>query len=309
MRLRFGVSLAAGATWSSATQKPLHAYSWIHIENRAVVGSGNDVLVDTLAEALLGQGVDGYWRYLAAGQRITDNACGPDDAPAEGLTLTNIGTATVLLLVEIASTPIVHFSDFPTEATGGGGGGGTVTQGTAAAIAGGWPVEITDGTHGPAAVSAANALKVDGSAVTQPISAAAPLAVTESGAWTVGLVAGTAVCGAVQNATEQFADSTTVLAAGATFNGTARDSGNNAGAAGAGWSRFRVFAFSDQVGTINVQQARISGTWFTTLSQAVGASAATIIESIVTLRFLRVQYVNGATLQTQFELDSAFVSV
>ena len=50
---------------------------------------------------------------------------------------------------------------------------GTVTsnQGTAAAIAGAWPVKITDGTN-TTTVTGASALKVDGSAVTQPISAA-----------------------------------------------------------------------------------------------------------------------------------------
>lgn len=54
--------------------------------------------------------------------------------------------------------------------SGAGGGGGTVNQGTAAALAGAWPIKITDGSNGPAAVTAANALKVDGSAVTQPVS-------------------------------------------------------------------------------------------------------------------------------------------
>lgn len=39
---------------------------------------------------------------------------------------------------------------------GGGGGGGTVTQGPAASLGGAWPVEITDGTHGPAAVKASS---------------------------------------------------------------------------------------------------------------------------------------------------------
>jgi len=47
----------------------------------------------------------------------------------------------------------------------------TANQGTAAAVAGAWPILLTNGTN-TAAVSAADALKVDGSAVTQPISAA-----------------------------------------------------------------------------------------------------------------------------------------
>ena len=38
----------------------------------------------------------------------------------------------------------------------GGGGGGTVNQGTPAAIANAWPIEISDQTHGPVAVKAAS---------------------------------------------------------------------------------------------------------------------------------------------------------
>ena len=50
---------------------------------------------------------------------------------------------------------------------------GTVTanQGTSAALVNAWPIRITDGTVS-ASISSNNALKVDGSAVTQPISAA-----------------------------------------------------------------------------------------------------------------------------------------
>jgi len=38
----------------------------------------------------------------------------------------------------------------------GGGSSSTVAQGTAAALSGAWPLEITDGTHGPVAVKAAS---------------------------------------------------------------------------------------------------------------------------------------------------------
>jgi hypothetical protein len=148
VRNRFPVQLAAGQTWSGANQKHFAPYSWIHLENRGVIGSGNDVLVDVISKSQLTQSdPDGFWRYLAAGQRLTANICGPDDAPAESLTLTNIGAAAVVVFVEISSTPIINFSDFPFEAAGGGGGGGPVTQN------GPWLVQATDaGAHGPAAV-------------------------------------------------------------------------------------------------------------------------------------------------------------
>jgi len=58
------------------------------------------------------------------------------------------------------------------EQSGTGSVSGTVTanQGTAAAASGAWPTKLTDGTD-TADVTAANAVKTDGSASTQPISA------------------------------------------------------------------------------------------------------------------------------------------
>lgn len=67
---------------------------------------------------------------------------------------------------------------------GGGGGGGTVDQGSANTSANGWPVKITDGTD-VALVTAAGAVQVDGSGVTQPV---APVAGTNriGGTYSVG---------------------------------------------------------------------------------------------------------------------------
>lgn len=56
-------------------------------------------------------------------------------------------------------------------APGASGANVTAAQGSPNSDANGWPVKITDGVR-EAAVTAANALKVDGSAVTQPVSAA-----------------------------------------------------------------------------------------------------------------------------------------
>jgi hypothetical protein len=61
----------------------------------------------------------------------------------------------------------------------------TANQGTPAVIANAWPIKITDGVASVAIVG--TALKVDGSAVTQPVSIAAPVAVTQSTSpWVVG---------------------------------------------------------------------------------------------------------------------------
>lgn len=59
---------------------------------------------------------------------------------------------------------------------------GSANQGTPNSIGNAWPVKVTDGTH-TASVSAANALKVDASGSTQPVSGT--VAATQSGTWTV----------------------------------------------------------------------------------------------------------------------------
>ncbi len=81
-----------------------------------------------------------------------------------------------------------------TNVPGSGSGGGTVNQGNPAALSNAWPFEVTDGTHGPAAVKAAStaAVATDPSLVVA-LSPNSPLptganvigAVTQSGTWTV----------------------------------------------------------------------------------------------------------------------------
>ena len=90
-------------------------------------------------------------------------------------------------------------------------------------------------------------------------------------------------------------ESTTPLAANATFNGASVDVGGGA-------TRFRGFASSDQAGTINMQQSPDGLAWYTTESQPLtaGSTVATVVESITCLRYCRVQVVNGATAQTAF---------
>ncbi len=97
-------------------------------------------------------------------------------------------------------------------------------------------------------------------------------------------------------------ESQKALAANATFNGATLD-------CGAGVTRFRGFASSDQAGTLNMQQSPDGVTWFTTQTEpvAAGYTVGTVVESITAMRYVRVQYVNGATLQTEFTLASSAV--
>ncbi len=72
---------------------------------------------------------------------------------------------------------------------GGGGGGGTVAQGTAAALAGAWPVEHTDGTHAmPAGDAQARAIQVTPGDGTNPLYAPATAAADAKANPTAGLL-------------------------------------------------------------------------------------------------------------------------
>lgn len=70
---------------------------------------------------------------------------------------------------ELAPLSVDLAGNLRTKSSGGGGGGGTVDQGSANTVANAWPILVTDGVD-TALVSAAGALKVDGSAATQPVS-------------------------------------------------------------------------------------------------------------------------------------------
>ena len=94
----------------------------------------------------------------------------------------------------------------------------------------------------------------------------------------------------------------TPLAGGAAVNGAPRPA--------AGYSLFRAFAASSHTGTLSVQQSRDGTAWYETISAAVaGGAAGQILESIIAMPYVRARYVNGATAQTTFELDSALVGI
>lgn len=100
----------------------------------------------------------------------------------------------------------------------------------------------------------------------------------------------------------QFIVNTVAQAAGATVNGATLDLGVNSPV-----NLHRAHAFADQPGTLNVQQSRDGTIWRTTMSAAVVANTPTVLEDKVLMRYVRVQYVNGATIQTTFELEEALI--
>jgi hypothetical protein len=78
----------------------------------------------------------------------------------------------------------------------------------------------------------------------------------------------------------------------------------------AGYGRWRVFAYSDQAGTLSLQQSADGTAFYPTLTQAYAAGGqAVIVESLITLPYLQVNYVNGAAAQTVFRLLASLLAV
>lgn len=99
-----------------------------------------------------------------------------------------------------------------------------------------------------------------------------------------------------------FLHSTTPLGASATFTGTTLDLGGNHS-----FNRHRATVFADQVGTLQFQESRDGTTWRTIKTVSVTANTTVSDEVLITQRYQRVVFVNGATAQTAFELSSALV--
>ncbi len=101
-----------------------------------------------------------------------------------------------------------------------------------------------------------------------------------------------------------FADSSTNLAANATFTGTSRDGGSIAV-----YSYFVARVRASHPGTLYVEESDNGTAWFVVKSQAVagGEVEALDIRIPAVARYHRVRYVNGATIQTQFRLNSGYL--
>ncbi|MBP2656015.1 MAG: hypothetical protein H6Q73_3584 [Firmicutes bacterium] len=99
-----------------------------------------------------------------------------------------------------------------------------------------------------------------------------------------------------------YTDTSTALAASATYTGTSRDTGSTGL-----YSKFRARAYSDQAGTLYIDQSKDASTWYSTTSASVTAASAKLIEETIVARYVRVRYVNSTTAQTTFELVSVLV--
>ena len=123
----------------------------------------------------------------------------------------------------------------------------------------------------------------------------------------VSLAAGNAVLGVV-NVGQGFTDSTTALAAAATFTGTARAN------SGTQYAYFNATAWADQAGMLYIDQSLDTGaTYQPVLSQAVAANiganlSVRLAGAFGSATLYRVRFVNGATAQTPFRLSSSITA-
>ncbi|WP_413460223.1 hypothetical protein [Herbaspirillum huttiense] len=117
---------------------------------------------------------------------------------------------------------------------------------------------------------------------------------------------GGAVIGSVNaNDCAYYNESVAAQAANATLSATARDAGVAAGNF-TKFSQFNAFAFADQAGTLNIQVSNDNVTWRVAKSIAVAANVAQILSIPVMTRYHRAQFVNGATANTAFMLNTGY---
>ena len=140
-----------------------------------------------------------------------------------------------------------------------------------------------------------------------------PLPVGIVGNVSVGVNAGTSRIGFTAAHGTWWDDSSTVLAANASFTGTSRDLAGAATAtafnnANAFANEFRLSAESDQTGTLWLEVSRDNAVWrrvksVATTAVAGGGFYAEIVHA-PSWRYARVGFTNGATLQTRFSIGS-----
>lgn len=123
----------------------------------------------------------------------------------------------------------------------------------------------------------------------------------------VVLGTGSALVGQTYNADNIYwNESVTPQAGGATVTGTSRDAGV-APAAAVRYAAFNAFAFADQAGTLRIEVSTDNVTWRkASADQAVTIGQGLFLSVPVCARYHRAVFVNGATLQTAFMLNTSY---
>lgn len=132
----------------------------------------------------------------------------------------------------------------------------------------------------------------------------------------VGLSAGQGRIGYVAGHGVWYDDSSTVLAAAATFTGTSRDlaavtTGTFFNVSGTMAKEFRVSAESDQAGTLFLEVSNNGTVWRRikpTPTTATGSGQFAEIIHRPSTRYVRAGFTNGGTLQTRFLINSMLIA-
>lgn len=122
-------------------------------------------------------------------------------------------------------------------------------------------------------------------------------------------VTGTVTANAIAQNSIFFNETTTNLAAGATFTGTSRDTGVAAGAVHR-YNMFYGYALASHPGTFRIELSNNNTNWFAaTDNMPVAANVPMWISTPIATRYHRVVFINGATAQTSFIVNSAYNAV
>lgn len=98
----------------------------------------------------------------------------------------------------------------------------------------------------------------------------------------------------------------TAQGASVTVNGLSRDVGVQQGQ-NHGLCAFNAMAVSNQAGTLRIESSINGSTWYrATADVAVAANTPVILSIPVMSQFHRAVYVNGATAQSSFKLDTSY---
>lgn len=105
-----------------------------------------------------------------------------------------------------------------------------------------------------------------------------------------------------------YNETTTALAAGATFTGTSRNTGAAAGSVHR-YSNFNAMVLANQTGTIRLECSNDNSTWRRISADTpVAADTPTILSVPIMTRYYRAVFVNGATANTVFMLNTSFTA-
>lgn len=143
-----------------------------------------------------------------------------------------------------------------------------------------------------------------------PMNSSVTALAVQSGVWTVqpGNTVNTTPWLVTNRSNLFFNDTVVVLAGAATYTGVARDVGIAAGSVQP-YAAFNATAFADQAGTLRVEMSNDNVTWRrASADQAVAANTAVILSVPVVTRYHRAIYVNGATLQGAFMLNTSYTA-